>query len=60
MALVLEVSLLSGRAVSMVAEPGEPVSAFKSRAQQALAVGRCRLLDSSGGVLEGGSHARRS
>ena len=53
MPLTVEVSLLSGRRVSLAAEPDESVEAFKSRAQEALAVGRGRLLDSSGGVLKG-------
>ena len=53
MALTLEVSLVSGRTVSLEAGSGDLVESAKSRAQEALSVGKGRLIDSSGRVLEG-------
>ena len=53
MPLAIELSLLSGRTVSLEADPDETVKTFRSRAQKTLAVGRGRLLDSSGSVLNG-------
>ncbi|OLP99176.1 hypothetical protein AK812_SmicGene18269 [Symbiodinium microadriaticum] len=59
---LLEVSLLSGRTVSLEAEPDESVKALRSRAQKALAVGTgtAKLLDSSGGVLDGSTTLEES
>ena len=51
MYLTLEVSLLSGRTVSLEAGLDESVAALRRKAQKTLAVGRGRLLSSSGGVL---------
>ena len=53
MPLTIEVSLLSGSTVSLEAEPDESLETFKCRAQRALAVGRGRLVHSSGAVLGG-------
>ena len=53
MLLTIEVSLLSGRTVSVEAGLEETVETLKHRAQQTLAIGRGRLLDSSGRVLNG-------
>ena len=48
----VQVSLISGRTVPVEAGLSEPVGAVKRRAQIALAVGRGRLLDASGGILD--------
>ena len=53
MPFTIEVSLLSGRSVSLEARPDEPVQSLQSRAQRTLAVVRGRLLSSSGGILDG-------
>ena len=53
MSLALHVGLMSGRAVTLAAGPYENVQDVKQRAQTALGVGKGRLLDSSGGVLDG-------
>ena len=52
MPLTIIVSLLSGRKVSLEADPDETVETLRSRAQRALAVGRGRLLSSCGGVVD--------
>ena len=51
--LKMEVSLLSGRSVLLEAGLDDTVETLRSRAQEALEVGRGRLVDSSGGVLDG-------
>ena len=53
MSRTIQVGLLSGRSVSLEVGPDEPLEALQSRAQKALAVGRGRLLDSAGGILDG-------
>ena len=52
MPLTIEVSLLSGRSASLEARLDESVRALRIRAQKALGVGRCKLLDCSGRVLD--------
>ena len=52
MPLTIEVSLLSGRSASLEARLDESVHALRIRARKALAVGRCKLLDCSGRVLD--------
>ena len=51
-ALMIEVGLLSGRKVSLKAAPDESIEALLGLAQRELAVGRGRLLDSSGCFLD--------
>ena len=61
MSITVEVGLLSGKTVTVKADLDEEVGTLKRRAQTALGVGRGRLLDPSGGVLdvcESISHAR--
>ena len=53
MSITVEVSLLSGKTATLQAGPDETVNALGRRAQIALGVGRGRLLDSSGGSLDG-------
>ena len=51
MPLTIQVSLLSGRTASLEAEEEERVGSFNNRAQKTLEVGRGRLVDSSGSIL---------
>ena len=60
MALTLEVSLVSGRAVSLEAGSEDRVEAVKSRAEEALNVGKGRLIDWSGRVLDGSATLRQA
>ena len=53
MSITLHVSLLSGQTVSVEAVLDVDVEEFKQRAQRALKVGRCRLVQSCGSVLQG-------
>ena len=50
--MVVDVGLTSGKTVSVEARLDESVATLKRRAQTALAVGKGRLLDSSGGLLD--------
>ena len=52
MSVVADVGLISGKTVSVEVRLDESVATLKQRAQTALAVGRGRLLDSSGGLLD--------
>ena len=52
MALVLHVTLISGRTASLEADLDASVESLKQRVQTALAVGNGRLLNSSGSVLD--------
>ena len=52
MAAVVVVGLMSGKTVSVETKLDEPVATLKSRAQTALAVGKGRLLDAFGGLLD--------
>ena len=52
MSVVVDVGLISGKTVSVEARLDESVATLKRRAQTALAVGKGRLLDSSGQVLD--------
>ncbi|OLQ00815.1 hypothetical protein AK812_SmicGene16491 [Symbiodinium microadriaticum] len=52
MSIAVEVGLLSGKAVTVEVGFDETVATLKCRAQTALGVGRGRLLDSSGSVLD--------
>ncbi|CAE7389677.1 unnamed protein product, partial [Symbiodinium natans] len=47
------VSLLSGRSASLEVEPEELVETLKARAEKTLAVGKGRLVGSSGDILDG-------
>ena len=51
MFLTVSASLLSGKTVTLQAEPGDSVKSLKKRAQTALEVGGGRLLEPSGSVL---------
>ena len=53
MTIAVTVGLLSGRTVALTAGLDEGISAFRHRAQTELGVGRSRLLDSSGSLLDG-------
>ena len=53
MAIVLEVTLISGRRASVEADPDASVESFKQQARAALGVSKGRLLTSSGTVLDG-------
>ena len=53
MAIVVDVTLLSGQRVSLEADLTASVQSLAERAQRALGVGRGRLLSSSGRVLDG-------
>ncbi|CAE7905046.1 HERC1 [Symbiodinium sp. KB8] len=52
MSITVEVRLLSGKTAEVKASLAEKVGLLKRRAQTALGVGRGRLLDSSGNVLD--------
>ena len=55
MSLTLEVSLISGKTVSLQTHGDESVESLRLRAQRALVVGKSRLFDSTGSVLDGGA-----
>ncbi|CAE7775016.1 unnamed protein product [Symbiodinium sp. KB8] len=57
---VAEVSLMSGKTVSLQAHSDESVESLRARAQKALGAGRGRLLDSTGRVLDGGAPLKRA
>ena len=52
MSVVVDVGLMSGKMVSVQTKLDEPVATLKSRAQTALEVGKGRLLDAFGGLLD--------
>ena len=54
MSLTVEVSLISGKTVSLQTHGDESVQSLRVRAQQALGVDKGRLVDSTGNVLDGG------
>ena len=60
MPISVEVGLLSGRTATVFASLDEKVEALKRRAQKALGVGRGRLLDASGSVLDGLDSIRKA
>ena len=53
MAITLSVSLLSGRTISVETEADVDIENVKQHAQNALSVGRGRLIHSNGSVLYG-------
>ena len=53
MSLAFEVSLISGKTVSLETHGDESVESLRRRAQRALGVGKGRLLTSTGRVLDG-------
>ena len=52
MPIHVQVGLLSGRAATVEADLDEEVGSLKRRAKKELGVGRGRLMDSSGSILE--------
>ena len=54
MSLTIEVSLISGKTVSLQTHEDESVDLLRVRAQRALGVGKGRLVNSTGSVLDGG------
>ncbi|CAE7919001.1 Herc2 [Symbiodinium sp. KB8] len=60
MSITVEVGLLSGRTATLRASLEEDVGSLTSRAQTALGIGRSRLVDSSGGVLDGCARIKNS
>ena len=58
MSITLHVSLLSGRRVSLDTGLDIDVESFKRQAQRALSVGKGRLIDSRGSVLDGAKTIR--
>ena len=52
MSVVVDVGLISGKTISVEAKLDEIVATLMRRAHTALAVGKGRLLDSSGGLLD--------
>ena len=60
MSISVEVALLSGRTATIEAGLDEEVSTLKRRAQSALGVGRGRLLDSSGSILDGSARIKNA
>ena len=60
MSISIDVALLSGKSVSLPAGLDEPVNSLRQRAQALLAVGRGRLLDSSGAVLDGAASVKKA
>ena len=60
MSLTLEVSLVSGKTVSLQTHGDESVESLKVRAQRALGVGKGRLLSSTGSVLDGGAVVKKA
>ena len=52
MSITVEIGLLSGKTVTVQADLDETVASFNLRAQTALAVGKGRLVNSSGSVLD--------
>ena len=53
MSLTLEVSLISGKTVSLQTRGDESVEPLRVRAQRTLGVGNGRLFSSTGSVLDG-------
>ena len=53
MSLTFEVSLVSGKTASLQAHGDDSVESLMVRAQRALGVGRGRLMDSAGSILDG-------
>ena len=60
MSLAIEVSLISGKTVSLEAEADESVESLRLRAQSALGVGKGRLLNSTGDILDGEALVKRA
>ena len=60
MSISVEIGLLSGKTVSMKADLKEEVGIMNRRAQTALGVGRGRLVDSSGHILDESAPVKRA
>ena len=59
MSVNLAVGLLSGKAVTLEASLDETVATLKRRAETALSVGRGRLVDSCGRILDSSAPLKR-
>ena len=60
MSLTVEVSLISGKTVSLETHGDELVESVRVRAQRALRAGKGRLSDSTGSVLDGGMPLKKA
>ena len=60
MSITVDIGLLSGKDATVKAGLDEKVGALKHRAQIALGVGRARLVDSSGSVLDASAPIKRA
>ena len=60
MSITVEVGLLSGKTATLQAGCDDSVATLKRRAEVALGVGRGRLLDSSGSVLDADLTVKRA
>ena len=60
MSFMIEISLISGKTVSLQAHGDESVESLRLRAQRALGAGKGRLLDSAGSVLGGGAPLKKA
>ena len=60
MPVSLDVHLLSGKRVSLEVEEDASVESLKQRAQSSLEIGKGRLLNSSGEVLEGAATIKKA
>ena len=60
MSPTVEVSLISGKTVSLQTHEDESVDSLRVRAQRALGAGKGRLLDSTGSVLDGGASLKKA
>ena len=60
MSRTFEVSLISGKTVSLQTHEDESVESLRVRAQRALGVGKGRLLNSAGSVLDGGAPIKKA
>ena len=60
MTLTVEVSLISGKTVSLQTHEDESAESLSARAQKALGAGKGRLLDGMGGVLDGGAPLKKA
>ena len=60
MSFTLDVSLISGKTVSLETDADESVESLRVRAQRALGAGKGRLLDSTGSILDGAASLKKA